>query len=72
MGPGAGRPLRAACEQWDAYQAARAELAEDGPTVVNPKSGLVRQHPAHTIARDSLREFRQLFRQLELEPPKEA
>ncbi len=59
--------LRAGLEQWDAYQAARAELAKDGPTF---KTGdMIRVHPAAKVATDSLREFRMCFRQLGLEPP---
>lgn len=61
--------LQAACECWGRYQQAAAVLEEEGPTVVNPDSGNTRQHPAHTVCRDNLREFRQLFRQLKLEPP---
>lgn len=64
--------LRAALEQWDAYQSAREQLATDGLTVKNKETGMVHRHPAHGIGRDALREFRQLFRQLGLEPPREA
>jgi len=58
--------LQAALEQWDAYVGARDILAEDGPVVTNPDSGVQRVHPAAHVARDSLREFRQLWRQLGL------
>lgn len=61
--------LRAALEMWDTYQGARAMLAESGPVMVHPTSGAPTAHPAHAVARDSLREFRQLWRQLGLEPP---
>jgi P27 family predicted phage terminase small subunit len=61
--------LRAACEQWDSYQAARAVLAAQGPTVATGDGGMVRVHPAAAVAKDALREFRMCFRQLGLEPP---
>ena len=58
--------LQAALECWDRYVEARDLLAADGPVVTNPDSGVQRVHPASHVARDSLREFRQLWRQLGL------
>jgi P27 family predicted phage terminase small subunit len=69
LGPDALPLLRAALEQWDVYQAAREALVTGGPVTVNPESGLVRQHPAAKVMEGALREFRQCFRQLGLEPP---
>jgi P27 family predicted phage terminase small subunit len=69
LGPDALPLLRAALEQWDLYQTARREVAERGATVVNPDSGMVRQHPAVKTATDALREFRMCMRQLGLQPP---
>jgi P27 family predicted phage terminase small subunit len=60
--------LRAACEQWDTYQDARAVVARDGCVVA--AGGLMRVHPAAKVAGDALTQFRQCFRQLGLEPPK--
>jgi P27 family predicted phage terminase small subunit len=60
--------LRAACEQWDAYQAARAVLAAEGPTVTTGEGGMVRAHPAAKVAHDALTQFRLALRQLGLEP----
>lgn len=71
IGPEALPLLRAGLEQWDSYQAARAVLAEEGPTVQTGKS-MVRTHPAAGVAKDALREFRLCFKQLGLEPPKEG
>jgi P27 family predicted phage terminase small subunit len=62
--------LRAALESWDLYQAARAQVAQDGPTVTTGEGGMVRQHPAVKTQMDALREFRMCFRQLGLEPPR--
>ena len=56
-------------EAWDRYRQAADMLREDGPVVVNPQSGAVRQHPAHAVCRDNLTAIRQCFRQLHLEPP---
>jgi P27 family predicted phage terminase small subunit len=72
LGPDALPLLRAALESWDLFQVCRAEISRDGPTVTNPDSGLMRQHPAVKTMEGALREFRQCFRQLGLEPPKEA
>ncbi|MEX1258401.1 MAG: P27 family phage terminase small subunit [Gemmatimonadota bacterium] len=72
LGPDGLPLLRAACETWDRYREAEVVLREEGPTVLNPDSGLTCIHPAHQVARDNLREFRQLFRQLHLEVPSEV
>lgn len=60
--------LRAALEWWDAYQAARAVLAEEGPTI-ETGDDMVRQHPAAKAARDAYKEFRISLKQLGLQPP---
>jgi hypothetical protein len=57
--------LAAGLECRDRYRAAAAEIARDGPTVGS--EGGRRVHPAHQVARDNLREFRQIMRQLNLE-----
>jgi len=64
--------LRLGLESWDRYREAAEILRKDGPVVTNPKSGAVRQHPCHAIARDNLTQVRQCFRQLHLEPPEVA
>lgn len=61
--------LQAALESWDAYRSARVQLTREGATVSNPETGFLRQHPAHKVAMDNLREFRMAFRQLGLQPP---
>jgi P27 family predicted phage terminase small subunit len=61
--------LQAACEARDRYQQAAKVLAKDGPTI--GKGDERKIHPAHVCARDNLREFRQLVRQLGLEVPSE-
>ena len=58
VGPDGLQLLRAACEQWDSYQAARRVLAAEGPVVTNPQSGAVHRHPAAAVARDALLAFR--------------
>jgi P27 family predicted phage terminase small subunit len=58
--------LQGALEQWDAYQEARKILAKDGPVVRN-QSGMVRQHPASLVARDSLKGFRLTLKDLGLD-----
>lgn len=60
--------LRAALEQLDLYDQARAELDRDGLTVATGQ-GMLRAHPAHKISQDALASFRQCFRQLALTPP---
>ncbi len=69
LGPEALPLLRAGLESWDLYQACRAELRKAGPTIVSPRSGMVRQHPSVKTGNDALTQFRQCFRQLGLEPP---
>ena len=62
--------LRAGLEMWDSYVTARSELARAGAvTTTHPESGHVHAHPAAKVATDALRECRQVFRQLGLEPP---
>ena len=68
IGPDGLPLLLAACQEWDTYMAAAAKVRAEGSTTVNPDSGVIRQHPAAAVARDSLREFRQLYRQLALDP----
>ena len=67
LGPDGLAILRGALESWDAYQACRRQVAEDGPTFVT-ENGMVRQHPAAKLALDSFGVFRQAMRQLGLEP----
>jgi phage terminase small subunit len=57
--------LAAGLECLDRYRSAAAEMKKDGATI-ETSAGL-RTHPAHTVARDNLREARQIFRQLNLE-----
>ena len=61
--------LEAALEHWDRYREAKALLDGEGIVVTNPDSGHVHAHPAHGIARDAIREFRQLWRTLGLAEP---
>jgi hypothetical protein len=57
--------LAAGLECRDRYRAAAEQIERDGPTVM--VAGSLRTHPAHPVARDNLREFRQIWRQLNLE-----
>ena len=61
--------LRATLEQRDLYDRMRRQVWKEGATIVNPKSGLVKPHPAVRIMHDSLTQFRLGFRALGLEPP---
>lgn len=69
LGPDGLPLLKAAVECFDRYREAADLLREEGPVLRNPDSGHAHAHPAHQVARDNLREFRQCFRQLNLEPP---
>lgn len=60
--------LRAALESWDLYQSHRRAVAKT-PTITSP-SGMVRANPRGKLASDALREFRQCWRQLGLDPPR--
>ena len=61
--------LHQACDAWDRIAAAKEELAQDGLVITHPSTGAKTTHPAWPILRDSLREWRQLWRQLGLAPP---
>ena len=61
--------LRAALEQRDLYDRMRRQVAKEGATITNPKSGLVKPHPAVGIMHESLIQFRLAFRAIGLEPP---
>lgn len=64
--------LQAACEAWDAAQAARAIYTADGMSFTDDR-GNVRAHPMLAVARDNRVLFARLLRQLDLdrddEPP---
>ena len=62
--------LQAACESWDTYQHARAELTKRGLTFTDAK-GMIRARPEAAIARDSRTSFLRALRELKLdvEPP---
>lgn len=68
LAPDARELLRTALESWDSYQQARRVLQEEGPTVLNPDSGNVRRHPAHSVAKDNLKSFRLCLKDIGLEP----
>jgi len=60
--------LEGALRSWDLFKAASKELEEDGPTVVNPATGLKRSHPAAKVAKDSFAAYRAALAQLALDP----
>jgi len=62
--------LQSACEAWDLYQHARAELATNGLTFTDAK-GMIRARPEAAIARDARTSFLRALRELKLdvEPP---
>lgn len=64
--------LRGALESWDTYTVAQEILMKEGPTVQNRESGMVRVHPASLVARDSLKSFRLLMKDLQLDPNEAA
>ena len=68
IGPDGLPLLRAALEMWDLYSKARKVVKREGPTIVNPESGVIRMHPAAAVACRALSEFRQCWRQLGLDP----
>ena len=64
--------LHANLQQLDAYHRYMTQLQNEGATVTNPESGVIRAHPVAGLARDALREFRLGMRALGLAPPTEA
>jgi P27 family predicted phage terminase small subunit len=64
------RILQSACEAWDLYQHARAELNKYGLTFTDDK-GMVRARPEAAIARDARTSFLRALRELKLDvdPP---
>jgi P27 family predicted phage terminase small subunit len=62
--------LQSACEAWDLYQHARAQLAKHGLTFTDEK-GMVRARPEAAIARDARTSFLRALRELKLDvdPP---
>lgn len=71
LGPDSLPLLRAGLESWDLYQVCRSQVMQEGATV-KTGDGMIRQHPALKASNDALTQFRQCFRQLGLEPPKET
>ena len=61
--------LRKACEVHDVYDIARKRVVAEGPVVKHPTTGALVTHPAYQVMRDSLKEWRQLWRMLGLQPP---
>jgi len=60
------RILQSACEAWDLYQRANAELAKNGLTYVDPK-GMHRANPTASIARDARTSFLRALSALKLD-----
>ena len=60
--------LEGCLRSWDLFKAASAELERDGPTVLNPSTGLRRAHPAAKVAKDSFAAYRAGLAQLHLDP----
>ena len=58
--------LEGALHSWDMYVVARALVLREGPVTIS-KSGVQKRHPGLLISRDSLRDFRESFRQLGLD-----
>jgi P27 family predicted phage terminase small subunit len=71
LGPDGLPLLQLACESWDRYRSA-ADLIDAEGLVIATERDSMKTHPAHQAARDWLDRFRQLFRQLKLEPPEIA
>lgn len=59
--------LTAAFEAWDRARQARQTLDRDGLTVTD-RYGQVKPHPCVQIERDSRNQFRQMLRELALDP----
>lgn len=68
VGPDGLRLLRAACESWDLYLRASAELRAAGTTFTNPETGAIHRHPAAGVAKDALSGFRLSLKDIGLEP----
>ena len=65
------RVLQLAAEAWDAYEAARDAIAENGPIFINKKHGDIKPRPEVAIATNSRLAFLRCMRELnlDLQPP---
>jgi len=55
--------LEVACEQRSVYSKAQRQVEREGLTITNA-AGVVRPHPASTLGRDALKEYRAILAQL--------
>jgi P27 family predicted phage terminase small subunit len=60
--------LRQCCECLDRIREAQKQIARDGLTVVNPKTGALQAHPGIKIESDSRQNFLKFWRALGLDP----
>jgi len=58
--------LRLACEAWDIAQESRAQVAEDGVTILD-RFGQQKEHPAASVWRHNAALFQRLVRELQLD-----
>jgi phage terminase small subunit len=64
--------LQGGLENLDLYAMLRRQVAIEGVVMVNPKTGMARQHPAARAMTDAYASYRMSFKQLGLEPPRKG